>query len=185
MLKVSAPAIQLHDLLCCHVFFSDMHACRLASMVSFVKLITHCGCSINVHHTASLLYQTVMHVVQITVSFVHHVLLGAALGLAFGLATSFWLARIWLRPGECGEHQVHIQTSHNDTFECFYLIYTVSCICGISAASSAVRSTIQRSKNPLGTTPSPFSVQSSKLFAAHHSICCALGPCHAWHRQRI
>jgi hypothetical protein len=37
---------------------------------------------------------------QITVSFVHHVFVGAALGLAFGLATSAWLARIWLRPGE-------------------------------------------------------------------------------------
>jgi hypothetical protein len=33
--------------------------------------------------------------VQITVLFLRLALLGAALGLAFGLLTSFWLANIW------------------------------------------------------------------------------------------
>lgn len=36
---------------------------------------------------------------QIAVSFVHLALLGAALGLGFGLVTSFWLANIWNDPG--------------------------------------------------------------------------------------
>jgi len=36
---------------------------------------------------------------QIVVSFVQLALLGAALGLGFGLVTSFWLANIWNDPG--------------------------------------------------------------------------------------
>jgi hypothetical protein len=58
---------------------------------------------------------------QITVSFVHHVFLGSALGLAFGLATSFWLARIWLRPGEAGAAAAHHSKANNT---CFSLKHT-------------------------------------------------------------
>jgi hypothetical protein len=36
---------------------------------------------------------------QIVVSFVQLAILGAALGLGFGLVTSFWLANIWNDPG--------------------------------------------------------------------------------------
>jgi hypothetical protein len=37
---------------------------------------------------------------QIVKSFVHLALLGAVLGLGFGLVTSMWLANIWNDPGE-------------------------------------------------------------------------------------
>lgn len=46
-----------------------------------------------------LLVMACVCVLQIVVSFVQLALLGAALGLGFGVVTSFWLANIWNDPG--------------------------------------------------------------------------------------